>query len=92
MNNKYKCVKPFSVQNYDDNGFSIDNSYTNIDKDSVWEQDTSEFRMVGAYDTIRLENEKGEWLEITKESLSENFEPYKKPLNDKGLQPIKIKG
>lgn len=77
MNNKYKCVKPFSVQNYDADGYSIDNSYTNVDKDSVWEQDASEFRMVGANDTIRLESEQGAWLEVTAETFSAKFEPCK---------------
>lgn len=75
MNNKFKCVKSFSIQNCDDDGFSIENSYTNIEKDSIWEQDTSSFRMVGANDSIRLENEQGAWLEITQETLSTNFEP-----------------
>ena len=72
MSNKYICTKPFAIQNYDDDGFIIENSYTNIDKGSVWEQDTSGFRMIGAIDSIRLENEQC-WMEITKDTLMENF-------------------
>lgn len=57
MNNKLKCVKPFFIQNCDDDGFLIENKYTNIKKDSIQEQDSSSFRMVVANDSIRLDNE-----------------------------------
>lgn len=57
MNNKLKCIKPFSIQNRDDDGFLIENNYTNIKKDSIQEQDSSSFRMVVANDSIRLDNE-----------------------------------
>lgn len=35
MNNKLKYIKPFSIQNCDDDGFLIENNYTNIKKDSI---------------------------------------------------------
>ena len=85
--NTFKCTDSFSVQGCDDDGFSTE-EYTQIKKDSIWERDTSSFRMVGAPDSIRLENEQGEWIEITEDHLLDYFVPIK-PLNDSGLEPQK---
>ena len=69
------------IQGCDDDGFSTE-EYTQIEKDSIWERDTSSFRMVGAPDSIRLENEQGAWIEITEDHLLDYFVPIK-PLNDR---------
>ena len=86
---KYKCIKGFSVNKYDDDGFLIENEYENIEIDSVWKTDDTANMMVGGLEHIRLENIKDcSWLEIPKEQIDEYFKQIK-PLNDKGLKPLK---
>lgn len=34
---RYQCIKGFSVNKYDDNGFLVENEYENIEIGSVWE-------------------------------------------------------
>lgn len=86
---KYKCIKAFSVEKCDDNGFSIENEYEDIEVGSIWEIGDAGNMMVGGLDHIRLENIKDcSWLEIPKEMMDEYFKQIK-PLNDKGLKPLK---
>lgn len=86
---RYKCIKGFSVEKCDDNGFSIENEYEDIEVGSVWETGDAANMMVGGLDHIRLENiNDGSWLEIPKEMVDEYFKQIK-PLNDKGLKPLK---
>lgn len=71
----YRCIKDLSVPTCDDDGFTIENERFYIDKGTVWEQDESNFRMVGALDSIRLINiEDGSWLEVYQDTLDECFE------------------
>jgi hypothetical protein len=73
---KYKCVSGFSVFCVDDNGFSIENKYLDVKKDTIWDLDDSENRMIGG--EIKLEREVNEktfqWIEITKETFESCFE------------------
>ncbi len=86
---KYKCIKGFSVDKHDDNGFLIENECENIEKGSVWETRDADNMMIGGLDHIRLENiNDGSWLEIPKEMVDEYFKQIK-PLNDGGLKPLK---
>lgn len=74
QHNKFKCINSFAIDVYDDDGFSTEKDIQ-IEKGSMWERDTSGFRLVGANDTIRLESEQGAWLEITEEHLRSDFIP-----------------
>ena len=86
---RYKCIKDFSVDKYDDNGFLIENEYVNIEIGSVWEAGDAYNMMIGGLDHIHLENINDySWLEIPKEMIDEYFKQIK-PLNDKGLKPLK---
>lgn len=87
---RYKCIKAFSVDKYDDNGFPIENEYENIEIGSVWETGDAANMMTGGLEHIRLESiVDGSWLEIPKEQMDEYFKQIK-PLNDKGLEPNKL--
>lgn len=86
---RYKCIKGFSVEKFDDNGFSIENEYEDIEVGSIWEIGDAANMMIGGLDHIHLENiNDGSWLEIPKEMMDEYFKQIK-PLNDKGLKPLK---
>lgn len=69
---KFRCVKTFSVDKYDDDGFRTE-KLMRVRNGSVWEKDEEPYRFVGDDDTIRLENEKYGWLEITEETFNEHF-------------------
>lgn len=79
---RYQCIKDFSVNKYDDNGFLVENEYENIEIGSVWETGDADNMMIGGLDHIHLENDDS-WLEIPKEMIDEYFKQIK-PLNDKG--------
>lgn len=72
--NMFKCVNSFSVTAYNDDGFPLDINIQ-VKKDSVWEKDISNFKLIGSNDIIRLENEQHEWLEITETHLLDYFIP-----------------
>ena len=85
---KVKCVKPFSVEKYDDNGFPTD-KYMQIPIESVWEIDEDPYRFVGNDDSIRLfrvwkcKNPKTiPWIEISKELFEECFEQLKEKADE----------
>lgn len=86
---RYKCIKDFSVAKYDDDGFLIENEYVNIEIGSVWEAGDADNMMIGGLDHIHLDNINDySWLEIPKEMIDKYFNQIK-PLNDKGLKPLK---
>lgn len=69
---KCKCVKPFSVDKFDDDGFRT-GKQMRVRNDSIWEKDEEPYRFVGDNDTIRLESDKYGWLEITEATFNEHF-------------------
>lgn len=69
----YKCIKGFSIEKCDENGSTLDGEYATIEEGSIWELPEDEnYRFIGG--EIRLESDKYGWLEISKETLEENFE------------------
>ena len=69
----YKCKKAFCVDNYDADGFLIENNSTVIEEGNIYELDESGHTMIGG--EIHLDAiDNGSWLEITKEFLEEYFE------------------
>lgn len=70
---RYKCKKSFCVDNYDADGFLIENSATVIEIGKVYEFDESGSTIIGG--EVHLDSIDGSsWLEITNEDLKEYFE------------------
>ena len=68
----YKCNKGFALEVCDGDGFSVEDEYLNIDENSLWfYPEDKGYRLIGG--EIRLENVDREWIEITKENLTEHF-------------------
>ncbi|MFR4451692.1 MAG: hypothetical protein ACLT5W_02435 [Ruminococcus sp.] len=69
----YKCKKAFCVDNYDADGFLIENNSTVIEEGNIYELDESGHTMIGG--EVHLDAiDNGSWLEITKEHLKEYFD------------------
>lgn len=69
---KYRCKKDFSVDNYTEDGFELENKYFEVECNSIWELYPDDFRVIGG--EIRLINDYCEWLEISRNQLKELFE------------------
>ena len=70
---RYRCKKSFSVDNYDGDGFLIENSSTVIEEGTLYDLDESSSTIIGG--EVHLDSvSDGSWLEITKEHLEEYFE------------------
>lgn len=70
---RYRCIKSFCVDNYDADGFLIENSSTVIEEGKIYELDESGHTMIGG--EVHLDAiDNGSWLEITKEHLKEYFD------------------
>lgn len=71
----YRCKKSFCVDNYDADGFLIENATMVIEEGKVYEIDESGYMMICGSDHVHLDAVDGDsWLEITKENLEECFE------------------
>lgn len=66
-----KCIKEFYVEKCDNNGFLMDNEYEEVEEGSIWEYEEGKFTFTGA--EMRLEDEEGRWLEISKEDFNNYF-------------------
>ena len=76
---RYKCIKTFYVEKYDDNLFST-GKYMCVPKDSVWEISDTNFGM-SDIQLIRIWKTKNAktmpYIEITEERLKAYFEVLK---------------
>lgn len=73
----YICKKGFMLDLVDDDGGFTEDSMV-VEEGSLWERSEDPYRLVGADDTVRLnglKEMKDIWMEITEETLAENFEP-----------------
>lgn len=69
---EYTCIKEFSIQVCDEDGFDVENEYINIEVGTVWHAPEDEnYRFIGG--EVRLESDSLGWIEITKEHLKEYF-------------------
>ncbi|MEK5415118.1 hypothetical protein [Paenibacillus sp. FSL L8-0708] len=68
---KYECTDSFSIDKCDGDGFTIEESGVFIDRGSKWLDCEEDYRLLGG--EIRLENEDGTWIELSKEDVSERF-------------------
>lgn len=70
---RYKCKKSFCVDNYDADGFLIENSSIVIEIGKVYELDESGSTIIGG--EVHLDSiDNNSWLEVSKEHLEEFFE------------------
>ena len=83
MIKRYRCIKPFEVNMYDDEGFDEEELYY-INEGDIYELNTeNSYRIVGGdlhLDLVEDCNGNkriGCWLEISKETLEEYFEEVK---------------
>ena len=68
----YKCIKGFSLERYDDDGFEVEGEYLTVEENSIWNvPEDTDCRFIGG--EIRLENGDMGWLEISKDTLEEYF-------------------
>ena len=81
---QYRCIKEFSLEKYDEDGFLMEGKYLTVPVESVWERQESEliYNIIGDKDCVHLERvwkskkaKSVQWIEITKEHLAEYFEP-----------------
>ncbi|EQB4340918.1 hypothetical protein ACYJ2U_001637 [Clostridium botulinum] len=72
QNKQYQCIKGFSVEKCDDDGFTIEGEYTTIEEGSIWNiPEDEKYRLIGG--EVRLESNEFGWIEMTKETLMEFF-------------------
>ncbi len=72
---RYKCKKSFCVDEYDADGFLIENSSTVIELGKIYELDESGRMLIGGKEHVHLDSvNDGSWIEITKEHFEECFE------------------
>lgn len=68
----YKCVEGLALEKVDEDGFTIENEYMVIGEGEIWfTPEEEDYRFLGG--EIRLENDLGYWIEISKETLEECF-------------------
>lgn len=77
---KYICTQDLYLDNYDVDGFLIENSYVRIPKGSVWEEDEETIKFIGGKDSIHLDRvwkskkaKTHQWIEIEKTTLLAYF-------------------
>lgn len=69
---KYRCIEAFVVDNYDADGFLIENSSQVIEEGEIYTLDETGSTIIGG--EVHLDHENGSWLELTKDTLNEYFE------------------
>ena len=69
---KYKCIEAFVVDNYDADGFIIENSAQVIEEGEIYMLDESGSTIVGG--EVHIDHKNGSWIEITRDRLNEYFE------------------
>ncbi|MHC1683704.1 MAG: hypothetical protein AB6733_12220 [Clostridiaceae bacterium] len=72
---KARCIKGFSVEKCDDNGFVLPNKYYNINEGQVWEIDEDESnKFLGGEVRLVRDVKRGcSWMELPKEMFEEHF-------------------
>ena len=70
---QYICKEEFTLDRVDDDGFFTDDIMW-VEKGSVWELSEDLYRFVGGPQTVRLNGDNYQWIEITEEHLDMYFE------------------
>lgn len=68
---EYVCIKSFTVDQYDEDGFSTDIVW-DIEEGELFLRSNAPYRLIGGKDTVRLENAL-RWIEISEETLAAHF-------------------
>lgn len=71
MSKQYVCVEDFTISVYDDDGFLIENEYSEIEKGSVWKVTNN--NVIGGYIHLQDLERPWHWLELTKEHFEKFF-------------------
>ena len=69
---QYICKESFPLETVDDDGFHTED-FMWIEKGSVWELSEDPYRFVGGPQTVHLDGDNYQWLEITVEHLNMYF-------------------
>lgn len=64
------CIKDFSIEMCDEDGFTIENKEFKIDEGTIWEVSDESFRVAGG--EVRLTRGLS-WIEISNERFKEYF-------------------
>ena len=68
----YKCIKGFSIEKCNDDGFTIEGEYETVEEGSIWHiPEDKNYRFLGG--EIRLESDDLDWVELSKESIKKCF-------------------
>lgn len=68
---KVQCIKSFSVEGCDDDGFKTGKDYS-IEKDTVWNIEDNPYRLMGG--KIRLtKDDDSFWIETSKKTFKSHF-------------------
>lgn len=68
----YKCTKGFVLGKTDDHGFVSEDDSMIVLEGSIWDiPEEEDYRLIGG--EIRLEDDDGNWIEISEDDLKEHF-------------------
>jgi len=71
----FECIKGFSLEKRDDDGFTLDNEYLIVEEGTVWHlPDNENYRFIGG--EVRLESDVNGWIEMSNETLAEHFKAF----------------
>ena len=69
----YKCIKGFSLETCDGDGFTVEEEYQTIEEGSIWNlPEDKDYRLIGG--EVRLESDNLGWIEMAEEDLKLHFE------------------
>lgn len=71
---KYKCVKAFTIDKYDEYGFVIENECVDVSAGSIWIVDRTSSIIGGDIHLDCFSKLQFSWIEIPKERLEHYFE------------------
>lgn len=69
---RYICTVDFEVEEFDEDGFCT-GEYMTVYAGEIYQATEDSFRVVGGEDTIHLDGENGNWLELLEETINANF-------------------
>lgn len=73
---RYKCIKEFSVDEYDDDGFYTGKTVY-VDAGTIWEENSHRDIIGGDIHLDQIAERYTRWVEIARETLAMNFAEIK---------------
>lgn len=71
---KYRCIKQFALDRYDDDGFFIPGDPLIIEKGAIFEVCGNDHLIAAAPPAVHMESDEGFWIEIHPDTLELRFE------------------